>query len=328
MQHRSLSLGLETEALSSEQWRQVSVLAKQLRLSLKHFATAAERDAADLSDAEIIIGSFPPKALLKAHKLKWLQQISSGIDWLLDQPELRNRAFVLTNGSDANCVPLAEHAMMGWLAWARHFPQAMEAQHKREWSPPPRKEEVFEIANSTLLIAGMGSIGKHLASIAKGFGARTLALRNRPGGKHKPDAIDEVYPSSNLLQILPEADAIVNTLPYTPDTHHLFDRKAFESMKPSAIFINVGRGKTVNETDLAEALNSKQIYAACLDVFQQEPLPPESLLRSCRNLLITSHYAWYTPHFKTRIAELIVDNLSRYANGRELRNVVDKHKCY
>ena len=140
--------------------------------------------------------------------------------------------------------------------------------------------------------------------------------------------VDELIGPDQLFDALPEADFVVNILPLTAATRHLFDRQAFAIMKPDAYFINVGRGGTVDEDALIEALCAGEIAGAGLDVFEQEPLPADSPLWGMTNVIITSHYAGLTPAYDSRALEIFLGNLGRYRRGEPLRNVVDKRLGY
>jgi phosphoglycerate dehydrogenase-like enzyme len=132
----------------------------------------------------------------------------------------------------------------------------------------------------------------------------------------------------DLHAALPEADFVVLTIPLTADTRGLFGAQAFASMKPSAYFINIGRGGTVDEPALIQALQNGQIAGAGLDVFASEPLPSDSPLWNMPNVIITSHYSGITPHYHERAMDIFIDNLERYVKGEPLRNVVDKQRGY
>jgi len=132
----------------------------------------------------------------------------------------------------------------------------------------------------------------------------------------------------DLLNVLPRADVVVLTVPLTEETRGMIGRAELEAMKGSATLINVGRGGTVDEEALADALQSRQIGRAALDVFEDEPLSESAALWDLENLIITPHYAGVTPHYHERALDVFLDNLDRYIAGEELRNVVDKDLGY
>jgi phosphoglycerate dehydrogenase-like enzyme len=177
-----------------------------------------------------------------------------------------------------------------------------------------------------MLLLGVGSIGKRVAELATSFGMRTMGVRRNPTGSGTP--LERCVTPEELLDILPEADIVSNSMPLTPDTHGMINREAFRAMKNTALFFNVGRGKTVDETALIEALQNDEIAGAGLDVFETEPLPPDSPLWEMRNVVITGHYAGSSESSSQRRVEVFTDNLRRFVAGGNLRNVVDKRLYY
>ena len=140
--------------------------------------------------------------------------------------------------------------------------------------------------------------------------------------------VDKLFPPDALYELLPSADFVIVTLPLTPETENLFSKKAFETMKPSAFFINVSRGPVVNETDLVEALREETIGGAALDVFCEEPLPTDSPLWDAPNLLITPHHAATSPRYMERALQVFIENLKVYPDASKMRNVIDKKRGY
>lgn len=129
-------------------------------------------------------------------------------------------------------------------------------------------------------------------------------------------------------ELLPHSDFVVLTIPETRETHHLFSKKAFDQMKPGSYLINIGRGGTVDESALVEALQSGKLAGAALDVFETEPLPAQSPLWKMPNVILTAHYSGLTPQYAGRALAIFVDNLRRYTHHEPLRNVVDKRLGY
>jgi len=150
-------------------------------------------------------------------------------------------------------------------------------------------------------------------------------LRNH--GKPLP-GVSEQFCQADLRQVLPKADFIILTVPLTSETWHMLDERAFELMKPGAYVINIGRGATIDETALTQALFSGKIAGAGLDVFEEEPLPGDSLLWDMPNVIITAHYAGNTPYYDQRALKIFLENLERYTTGRPLLNIVDKSIGY
>jgi phosphoglycerate dehydrogenase-like enzyme len=140
----------------------------------------------------------------------------------------------------------------------------------------------------------------------------------------KPDHVAELHAPEALDRLLPQADFVILTVPHTPATEGFFNATKFRLMRRSAFFINIGRGMTTKLNDLVAALKAGEIAGAALDVYEQEPLPPEHPLWEMPNVLLTPHMAGYGPHLNERRFQIIQDNCRAFANGEALRNVVDK----
>ncbi len=197
-----------------------------------------------------------------------------------------------------------------------------------------------ELRGQTLGIIGYGSIGRELARLAKAFGMTILvtkrdARQTKDTGYVLPDTGDpdgdlptRIYPGEATRSMVAQCDYIVNTLPDTAKTHHLFNEEMFRTMKPSAFFINIGRGGTVNEKDLVRALKKGWIGGAGLDVFEEEPLPNESPLWQLDNVILTPHTSGFTSLYDERATDLFAENLRRYLQGKPLLNLVNRETGY
>lgn len=278
-----------------------------------------------LAEIEIAAGHFPVQWIPRAANLRWFQQWGAGTDWLMRHPEIAKRDFILTNASGVHAVPISEHIMAFLLAFARRLPHAIRAQDARRWEHRS-SIPAFELCGKTMLLVGVGAIGRRTAQIAAAMGMRVMGVRRDPS-KTVP-GIDKMLGPEALEHALPEADFVVLTMPLTEETRNMFNARLFEKMKPSAYLINIGRGGTVEEPALVQALQSGQIAGAGLDVFATEPLPPDSPLWEMPNVIITAHYSGETPLYDERALEIFLDNLERYSRGQPMRNVVDKKRGY
>ena len=286
------------------------------------YADTPEALAAALEGADVLLAWSGGRDLLRpawdsAGSLLWIQAASAGVDVLLF-PELVRSHVVLTNARGVFDRPIAEHVMGVLLLFAKDLRGALERQGRREWRP--RDTETLE--GKRLLVVGVGSIGRAIGRAAKGFGmlVRGVGRTTRAGD----GVFGTVMGVDELHEALGWADVVVDVLPATPATHHLFDAEAFAAMNPWARFVNVGRGSTVDEAALVEALRERRIAAAALDVFETEPLPVDSPLWDLPNVLITPHVAGDAAGWREAVVELFVENLERYLTGEPLRNVVDK----
>ncbi len=295
-----------------------------------------------LPDIEIVVGSLPYDLLADATSLRWMQLWGAGADWLMRYPDVADLEFVLTNASGIHSVPISEHIFAFLLAAARRIDQAVRAQSERIWVPKQQshdaratdatrdfiidKERVFELAGKTMLLIGVGAIGERTAKLASAFDMHVIGMRRNVS--ESAPGVERMIRPDQLLDVLSEADFVVITAPLTPETKHMIDKRAFEIMKPTAYIVNIGRGGTIVEQDLIDALQSGAIAGAGLDVFEEEPLPEHSPLWDMENVIITSHYSGLTPEYDARGIEIFLDNLARYQAGEPLRNVVDKRLGY
>jgi len=283
------------------------------------------------------------RSIDEAHRfpnLKWIQTHSAGINSLLDKP-IWNSQVILTTLSGVHPIPMAEQALAMMLAFRWKLLQMFRLQQQTEW--PEGRWEKFampELRGSSLGIVGYGSIGRELARLAQAMGMRVLAL-NRSGqrmsndgytipGTGDPDAgiPEKMYPTGDLLTMLPACDYVVLLTPLTPDNRHLFNADAFARMKPTSFFFNLGRGPVVDEAALVDALQQGQIAGAGLDVFEQEPLPADSPLWQMDNVIISPHVSGFTPHYDDRACDLFAENLRRYLAEDPLLNLVERERGY
>jgi phosphoglycerate dehydrogenase-like enzyme len=317
----TLLIALKADALSLADRATIAQLAPEMQLLVTDDRGAIE---AALDEIEIVAGGIASELIVKAPRLRWYQQWGAGADWLLRHPEAGQRDFVLTNASGVHAIPISEHILAFLLAFARRLPEAIRSQTRREWQREGRP--VFELAGKTIVIVGLGAIGARTAEIAAGLGMRVLGVRRDP--TLKPPGVAEMLGPDRLHEALPQADFVVLTVPLTPATGRMIGEAELRLMKPSAYLVNIGRGKTVDETALARALREKWIAGAGLDVFETEPLPADSPLWDMENVIITAHYSGLTPRYTERAMGIFLDNLRRYVAGAPLRNVVDRRLGY
>ncbi len=284
----------------------------------------------DLRDAEIIFTiSLRPEQLAETQNLRWIHAPTAAVHQLLFD-ELVNSEVVVTNSREVHGPVVAEHVMALLFALAKKLPQAVAFQQKHIWG----QEAIWtdgahprEIAGATLGLIGVGSIGGRVAQMASALGMRVIAVREHVE-KGNPEGIRQVFAPSAIDQMLKQSDYVVLAAPLIAATTGLINAERLAAMKLDAYLINVGRGAQVDEAALAEALRTRRIAGAALDVFEREPLPPESPLWGLDNLLITPHTAGLTEKLWHRHYELFSDNLRRYLARQPLRFVVDKHKGY
>ncbi len=281
-----------------------------------------EAAAAAIVTADAAFGTLPPDLLAKAQRLRWLQAPQAAPPAGYYYPELIAHKLTVTNFREIFNDHISAHIMAFVLAFARGLHVLIPQQLRREWKPPALDHGVVSLPGATALIVGLGGIGAETARLLAAFGMRVLATDARR--TDKPDSVAELHQAEALDRLLPEADFVILTVPHTPATEGFFKATKFALMKPSAFFINIGRGMTTKLDDLVAALRSGQIAGAALDVYEQEPLPAEHPLWGAPNVLLTPHTAGYGPHLDERRFQIIQDNCRAFVNGQPLRNVVDK----
>lgn len=262
------------------------------------------------------------RLIQQSPRLRWVQTNSSGVDYLTKIPEIYERNLIVTNGSSVNQWPMAETVLGLLLAVSRRIPQHVRHQLRHEW----QRYQKLELRGSTVLIVGYGHIGVEVGRLCKAFGMRVLAVRKRVS-EPSPHA-DAVYAPEQLLEALPEADYVVLVAATTPNQQPLIGARELAAMKETAWLINVGRGVLVDDAALLPALASGQIAGAALDVFTQEPLPPEHPYWDLPNVLITPHNSASSPRQDERTLELFVENFRRWLADEPLLNRVDIHRGY
>ena len=270
-------------------------------------------------------GSKPDvlRVMQRAPNLEWIHAMYAGLDRSLF-PELVESPIPLTNGSGVFSQSLGEFIILGVLYFAKDVPRRMQAKAERRW-------DVFdnvEIRKQTIGIVAHGDIGRAVASRAKALGMRVLATRRNPSTRAGDEHVDRVYAAPDLDAMLPECDYVAVTAPLTPETTGLIGKREFDLMKPSAVILNVGRGPVINESAMIEALKTKRIRGAALDVFDVEPLPPDNPLWSMDNVLITAHCADHVDGWVESAVVFFVEQFARWRKGEPLRNVVDKRAGY
>lgn len=270
---------------------------------------------APAADVIVVSGLWKNDILDSASRLRFVQSISAGINQY-DQARFHAKGVRLASAQGVNETAVAEHAMALMLALKRHIHTGRDNQAKAFWRPMiadiAARED--ELRGKTLLIVGYGGIGRRLARFAQAFEMRVIGLKRNPGADM--GAANEVRPVADLDHLLPQADVVVLTCPLTPETTGLMNASRLARMKPSAILINVARGPVVDEPALIEALQSRLIAAAGIDVTAEEPLPPSSPLWHLPNALITPHTAGETQAYEDNVLDILLHNLDQLWHGR------------
>ena len=253
--------------------------------------------------------------------LQWIHVAAAGIDTLLF-PELVSSDVVVTNARGTFDRPIAEFVLASVLAHAKLVHENHDLQRRHQW----HHRETRGVAGACVLVVGTGAIGRQIARLLAAAG-----LRVRGAGRSPRDADPDfgtLVSSADLPNQVSWADYVINATPLTDTTRGLFDAAVFAAMKPTAHFINVGRGASVVEPDLLAALTSRSIDGASLDVFGTEPLPADSPLWDAPGLVVSPHMSGDIVGWRDTLARQFVDNAERWLVGQPLVNVVDKALGY
>lgn len=281
-----------------------------------------------LKHAEIVVG--PGKAVGKWLKtedvqslpLRWIHTWSAGVDEL-PFGLLKANQVLVSNSSGIHAYPISETIFAMILGHTRKIPQYVRNMMEKKWDHSYLAAEAHE---KTIGIIGTGAIGQETARIANAFRMNVLGVR-RSG--EPMEHIHTMYAMDQMDDMLGQCDFIVNCLPSTSETYHLFGSKQFSQMKQSAFFVNIGRGLTVDMQALTEALQQGEIGGAGLDVFEEEPLPASHPLWDMENVIITPHTAGNTMYYHQRAMELFLQNLNLYIKHNQLTvNQVDLDRQY
>ncbi len=281
-----------------------------------------------LSGADAVIGWCSAALLEKSDPaLRWIHNYSVGMDRCSGFTEKQLDEVLFSNNQRLSAPAIAEHSIAMLLSLSRNFPAYQRAQAEGEWRRQlSRNPDFGELKGKTMLVAGLGGIGTEIARRAHGLGMRVIATRN--SSREGPTFVAYVGLSDELHELAGEADVVVNALPLTSKTTGLFDADFFGAVKPGALFLSVGRGRSTVTDDLVKALQSGQLFGAGLDVTDPEPLPAGHPLWSIDNVIITPHVAAAGSGSARRTRIIAVENLRRYAAGEPMLNVVDMRRGY
>lgn len=307
-------------------------IADELRQRVAALETPVEILTADrhgsgdgIEQADAVVSWHGGRALSgilgRAPNLRWAHSWSAGVESLPDD-ELRRRGIVLTNAAGVYAIPIAEWVLTAMLMVVKRAHQMHDAQREHRWA---ENLDLEELTGKTVLLLGTGGIGGEVARRAAAFDMRVWGA-NRSGAA--VEHVERIVVGDEWKALLPDADFVVMTLPLTDQTRHMVGAAELLRFKPDAWLINVGRGATIDEPALLDALRRGAIGGAALDAWTTEPLPPDHPAWVLPNVIVWPHHSGSSPKNTPRGLDLLVDNIDRFAAGRDLRNVVDLDAGY
>ena len=288
----------------------------ELQFALFHAAAEVTGELADI-DVMVMFGIEIRDAMLQAApRLQWIQSLATGVDHFLRCPSLKPDVLI-TSGRGVHGPPMREHVLYLMMAVSHDATRQVEDYQHRNW----QRRLWTTLHGKTAVIVGTGIVGAAIGKLLQALGMRVIGVSAAP---RQAEGFDEMLAADRLLAAAAKADYLINILPAAPYNFALFDAAVFGAMKESAYYISAGRGQTVDEAALAGALRERRIAGAGLDVFQTEPLPPDSAFWNLPNVFITPHVGGYIVEYEDFIMPLIVDNMRLFLIGHqsEMHNIV------
>jgi len=257
-----------------------------------------------------------------APQLRWIQASSAGIGQFIKRYHYDTRfpKTTFTTSSGVHARPLAEFCLMAMLMHYKSVFLMLRNQQRKQWE----RYAGTDLEGRTLAIVGLGHIGTEVARMACDLGMVVIGTNATPPAP----CVQRFFPPKQLHQMLPLADVLVLSVPHTPETEKMIGKAELALLKPGAYLINIARGAVVDEAALVEALRSKHLSGAALDVFDQEPLPESSPLWDMENVLVSPHSASTSDRENERLTDLFCDNLRRFLDRQPLRNVLNPDLYY
>jgi phosphoglycerate dehydrogenase-like enzyme len=281
----------------------------------------------ELPDADAFIGTLKSDQIRAAKNLKWIQVMSAGVENVLHLSggnALRDSNIILTNNQIVQGPEIADHALAMLLTLSRRINKFIANQKQELWQGRPY--DGIELNGRTAVVVGVGGIGTQIAIRAHAFGMNVIGVD--PDDIPFYPFVSKVIKPDQINEVLPQADVLFISAPHTPLSHKMIGPKQFELMKQGSYFIAVSRGGLYDLPALIQALDSRKLAGAGVDVTDPEPLPKGNALWKFDNAIITPHIAGRSDKDRARMVGTIRENIRRFAEDRPLINVVDKQKGY
>lgn len=313
-------------------WSLPQAQVERIQGALPDVDVADVRDEADagpaLAGADVALATrMTADSLAGAAALRWVHSTAVGVGGLPLGP-LAARRIPVTNTRGVHAEMIAEHALALLLGLRRQFPAAAAHRADRTWGQREMSTVMVpRLADTTVLVLGLGAIGERFAALASAMGMAVIGIRRDMTRPLAPGVL-RVEPLSALFDLLPSADAVVVALPHTSETHRVLGRSELARMKPSAMVINVARGALIDETALADALMAGHLGGVGLDVFTREPLDTASPLWTAPRTILTPHTSAFNGDYWTPAVDCFLANWQRFVSGEPLQNRVDPTRGY
>lgn len=290
-------------------------------LEIHEAATAADI-AVDPAAVDVLFAfgiAIDDRLIARATRLKWVASLATGVDHFLRCPSLRSDT-ILTSARGIHGPAMRETVAALMLALARDSARLVRNKDAHRWDRGARWPL---LAGQTAVVVGIGVSGIAIGELLKAFGMRVIGLSRTP---RAVAGFEAILPTDRLAEVAREADWLINVLPGSDENRGIFSGAVLAAMKPTAFFINVGRGETVDEASLIACLKEKRIAGAGLDVFANSPLEPDSPFWDLPNVFITPQVGGYFIGYEQHVLPLLIDNMRLFLAGRfdEMENVV-KH---
>ena len=289
-------------------------------------ANDPETTMREIVDADAVFGYMTEEMSRAAKKLRWVQAMSAGVEWIWETPTLQQGDAVLTNMRGSHAATIAEHTFAMLLSVSRRLGYLADQQRRKSWNWGQTPTPMFGLSGLTMGIIGLGNIGRAIARRAWAFDMRVIAvdINDVP----KPDYVEELAGLDALPSLMQRADTVAIATPLTPQTRGMITADHLGIMKPTAHLLVLSRGKIVDETALIAALKEQWIAGACLDVQAEEPMSADNPLWDAPNLVITPHNSAQSEQTMVGGTAIFRENLGRFLAGETLTNLVDKSRGY
>jgi phosphoglycerate dehydrogenase-like enzyme len=291
------------------------------RLDIESLRLDQQPSAAQLARTELMLArQTPPGLLAKMPRLRWIQALTAGVEGWISLPDLRPD-IALTCARGTHRVQMPENILGALFHLTKPYAQATLDQRDRRWT-----RRISEpLAGKTLGVLGLGEIGRELAKKAQALELRVIGTRRSP---EQVPHVDRIYPPEATDEVLAQSDFVLLLLPLTPETEEIMNARRFKVMRHTAYLLNFGRGALVVDDDLVEAVRSKTIAGAVLDVYRKEPLPADHAFWGTERITVLPHIGGMDVHRDEIVAALFADNMSRFLAGEALVALVERSRGY